>query len=213
MLARGIGEGLCRAADLARAREKHQQVPSDAGQEVLDRGAHARRERTILGALGVLELDGEDASGRVERRCVEERSDPIGVERRAHRDNREVGALRPLKASQHRQRHVPGQVSLVQLVEDDRADAAQRGVREHASGEDALRDEAHDRVRPSRSLEAGTVADARADGRPVLFCDALGREPGGEATGLEDDDLPLDGARVEERAWQASRLAGAPARR
>ena len=78
-----------------------------------------------------------------------------------HDGDHEVGPQRPLDLDRLRQRDVPVEVALVELVEDDGADAAQQRVEGHLPQEDPLGDEADPRPLAHARLEADLVAHQR----------------------------------------------------
>jgi hypothetical protein len=84
-----------------------------------------------------------------------------GVEGRRHHDDLQVGPGAALEGAQEGEAEVAVEVALVELVEDDDADRAQRGVGVQLAGEQALGDEAQAGVGAGGGLEADLVADAR----------------------------------------------------
>ena len=85
----------------------------------------------------------------------EEVSDRIGVERRGHRDDRQVGAIGLAQPAQPGEREVGRDVALVQLVEHDRADAGQARRRQQPPHEQPLGDEPKPRAGPDRPRRTG----------------------------------------------------------
>jgi hypothetical protein len=95
----------------------------------------------------------------------------------------------------------------MELVEHDRADAAQLGVGGEAPREDPLGHVAEARARGRDVLEADLPADGLSRLLAALLGDAARGKPGGQAARLEDDDLTFDD--VEQGGRDAGGLAGA----
>ncbi len=208
--ARGdLGERRARPPHLGPPRQEHQ---DNSLEVVLRQPPHGRRdlriELALVGLARVLDRDLEPPTFRTQRRATtEERRHRSGVEGRRHRDDAQRGPLGLLQAAEERERQIGVQMTLVQLVEDHRADPAERRIAEHAAEQDPLGDEADPSARPADLLEANLVADRL----PQLLAELLGdpprRQSGGESAWLEHDDLAVD--RVEERGRNAGRLARA----
>ena len=101
-------------------------------------------------------------------------------------------------------------MAFVEFVEDEDADAGERGVFLHLADEDAFGDVEDAGVARGDVFEAVLEADFGAEGGAALFGDAAGEEARGEAAGLEDDDAAGAGEGViEEVLGDLSRFAGA----
>jgi hypothetical protein len=94
-----------------------------------------------------------------------------------------------LKPSQERQGQVPLQMALVKLVEHDDLDAAEAGVREQPTPEDALGDEAKTGAGTRALFEANLVAHGFPESLASLLGHPGGSEPCCEATRLEHPNL------------------------
>ena len=78
----------------------------------------------LFGTAEVLDGHREEASGGEDHGGIsEEAGDGLGVERRRHDDDAEVGAGVLLKLAGERQRQVGREVPFVELVEDQGVDA------------------------------------------------------------------------------------------
>ena len=117
--------------------------------------------------------------------------------------------------------HVPGkgqpqigiEAALVELVEDHRADARERRVREGHAGEHPLRHH----LDPGAGRDQGLEADAQADPLPHPLAQALGhprrRRPGGQTAGFQQDDPPVLGpGGIHQRQGHTGGLARAGGR-
>ena len=210
LLGRELGAGLHRAPDLGGARQEDEHVAVEPRvHERAHRGGDLEIELPIVRRGEMLDGDVEALALRAHDAAPEERRDGAGIERRRHRDDAKVGPRRLLHAPEERERDVALEVTLVELVEEHGRHAAKERVGEQPSREDALGHEAHARSRARRVLEANRVADGLADALAELVGDAPCREPRGEASWLEHDDLAGERPGVEHRARDAGRLAGA----
>ena len=121
-----------------------------------------------------------------------------GLEGRAHGDRLEPrpSGSEPLD---HREGQIGVQVSLVDLVEDDRIDPSEFGVVDEPANEDALgaEDEASGLRGPI--VEADLVADFSADLLTPLAGHLSGGETGGHPPRLQHQDLARVGVQQEGR--------------
>src|SRR5688572_26613680 len=100
----------------------------------------------------MLDLDWEKPPFTREPRAVAQvRRDRTRLERGAHHEEPEVGPSRSFQSKQERQQKIGLEVSLVELVEHDRADALELRILEQAPEQDAFRDVAHARP-PARNV-------------------------------------------------------------
>ena len=98
----------------------------------------------------------------------------------------------------------------MELVEQHRRDALQRGIVEDHAREHALGDDLDARARANEALQAHAQADGLADLLAQARGHARGRRARGEAARLEHDDLArLRERLVEQRERNPRRLAGA----
>ena len=101
----------------------------------------------------------------------------------------QVGPVGLLQVQRAGQRDVAVEVALVELVEDERRDAAQLRVLDHLPQQDAFGDEADAGVGAGDVLEANLVADLAAELGLAFPGDARRQQPRGQPARLEDDDL------------------------
>ena len=144
--------------------------------------------------------------GAQDRAAAEIVRDRSGIERGGHDDEPQFGA-RALQALEQSEREVAVEVALVELVQHDGVDAAQGGVGEQATREDAFGDEAEARARAGDLVEADLVADGVADLLAEFGGDAARGEARGDAAWFEDEDFAADEG--EQRGRDAGGLAGA----
>ena len=87
-----------------------------------------------------------ERSGHVDDRAVsEKRRNGLGIERRRHHDDAEVGARQPCLFGQ-RQTKIGVHASLMKLVDDDCCHIAQQRILLQIRGEDAFGDDEQARV-------------------------------------------------------------------
>ena len=185
-----LGEVLGAAPDLAGAGQEHEHIAVIASGGFLLADAPHRRgdalaERAIVGLLLVLDVDLERATFRVhDGRIVQELRDRRGVERGRHRDELQLALASAPQPHEQREREVAVEVTLVQLVDDHAADAAQLGIGEQPAGQDALGHEPDPRRAARLPIEPHLVADLAAELDPALARHACRREPRGEPARL-----------------------------
>ena len=141
--------------------------PGSASTRAHRRRRRARRAAPRGGSGAVLERDRMRAALRGEHRGVAAGSarERLGVERRRHDDELQVGPHGLLQLAHDGEREVALQVALVELVEHDDADVLEERVVGELAAEDALGDEPEPRRGPAALLEAHAVADLAADAR------------------------------------------------
>jgi hypothetical protein len=80
-------------------------------------------------------------------------------------------------------------MTLVKFVENDRADAAERGVERHLTQENSLSHEADARFRAHARLEAYLVSNDVPERSADLLRDPFRKHTRRKTTGLEHDDF------------------------
>ena len=135
---------------------------------------------------------------------------PRAVQRRRHRQDAQVLAEAALAVERESQPQVGVERALVELVEQDCADAGElRVVQDHA-GEDALGDDLDARLRPRLRDHARPQSDSLAHSLRQGLRHALGCGPRGDTARLQHQHLPaLEPAFLHQRQRHARRLAGA----
>ena len=177
------------------------------GDQASHGGGDLRGERAVVGLREVLDR---------RRRSAAPRSAGPGAARCAASGavasvaliatTRRSGRASAAQALDERERDVPLQVPLVELVEHDHRDAGEVGRREEPSPEHPLGHEADARPRARDVLEAHLVADRAAHLLAQLLGHASRRHPRREPARLEDDDLALR-RRAPRRAARAGRAS------
>ncbi len=140
------------------------------------------------------DLDGEGSAFDVEDGAVvQELRDGLGFESGGHDDENEVGADGLLDFAEEGDGQIGVEAALVEFVEDDCADAFEEWIIDELAGEDAFGHDAQAGIGGHAALEANLVADLLAE-RPAVFVgDALGGGAGGDAAGLEHDEIGMIG--------------------
>ena len=165
------------------------------------------------GRGGVADGDGKGPPGDADDRGVaEEAGDRVGVHRRRHGDDDQVGADLVADLAEEGQGQVGMQTPLVELVEDHGADAVEERVGDELPVQDPLGHDFEPRGRADPLLEPDLVADPAAEVPPLLRGDPRGRRPRGDPAGLEEDQRRVFGgeqAGRQERRRDAGGLAGA----
>ena len=203
------------AADLARPGQEHQHVALGlAAQDAADR-AHDGRLEVLAGPSRLpahvdrvgAALAGHDRRGLV--LAAEQRGDAVAVERRRHHEEAQVGTQVTASVERQGQPEIGLQAALVELVEDDQADAVERGVALQPPGEDALGHHLDAGVGADGPVVAGAVADRVADPLAAHRGHPPGGRSCGEAPGFEHDDAAIaEPGLVQERGRDRRRLAG-----
>src|SRR5690606_15952393 len=120
------------APDLARSRQKDEKAARlGLGEGAADHPRHVVFHPTSFErAVEVARLDGKLAALARDDGCAlaEETGDGRAVERGAHDEDSEVGAEEGAALEREREAEVGREGALVELVEDDEADAVERGV-------------------------------------------------------------------------------------
>ena len=206
-----VRQALARAADLCLPGKKSQQR---AG--FLAHRAGYGVGHLLVGALcgiaaEIARFDRECAAQRLDhRRIAEETCHARGVERRRHDDDAQILAQSRLRIERQGQAEIGVERALVELVEEDGANAGQRGIVEDEARENALGDHFDARFRSDARIEAGADADGFADLLAGQLRHAFGRGAGGQAARLQQQDLGApEPRRIEQCRRHARRLAGA----
>ena len=97
----------------------------------------------------------------------------------------------------------------MEFIEEDGADAGQSRVGLEEAEKESLGDEADARFVADPAVVAGLVADEFADRTFEFGGDAVGDQAGGQAAGLEDDDLADDLGVAEEDLRDLGGFSGA----
>ena len=83
------------------------------------------------------------------------------------------------------------QVSLMEFIEDHRADALELWIRSHLSKQQGLGDKLDPRLCRFHALKTYLVTDFTAQLNPALLGNACSQKSGRDTAWLEDDDLSL----------------------
>ena len=201
------------AGDLGLSREEHQHPAlrlRQGGEREVGRGVLEAGALPASGGGGPVEPAGLDrmgaALGGQDRRVVHQGGDGGGVEGGRHHHEAQVRTQRGAHLQREREPEVGLQPALVELVEDDAADAGQVGIGLQHPGEDAFGDDL------DAAAGDALAADAVADAAPRALAEVLGQPLGGGAGGdparLQHQDAALD-AGFEQVERHAGGLAGA----
>ena len=207
-----IGERRCDARDLAGARKKDEHVAGVARRaRRRSRRATVASRRACARGVDVARLDGKRATfARDDRRVAEERRDGGSVERRRHDGDAKIVAHERLRAKRQREAEVGVDAALVELVEDEKADAVERRVVLQAPREDAFGDDLDARRAADARVAAHAIADRLADALAVQLGEPEGGGARRESPRLEHDDrAPVEPAGVEEGERNGRGFAGA----
>ena len=140
-------------------------------------------------------------------RAVAEVARPrLGLERRRHHDDAQLGPNGLLHQPDHAEGEVAVQAAFVELVEDDDAGRFEERIVVQHPQQDAGRDDQDARGRPALLVEADVIADlARRAAVPRSLGHAPGRGAGGQPARLQHDDaLPSAGHRAAPAARASS---------
>ena len=192
---------LRRPPDLRCARKEDEDVAAARHRQTADRGSDLMLEAALVRLVQVLDLDGEPAACASDHGGAQVPGERGGLERGGHHHELDPGE----QSLREREGKVARKMALVELVEDERADAAQLRVGEHAPRENAFGDVPEPGSRRPRLLEAHLPADHI--GIAELLRDAPGSHARRDPPRLEHDDLAPD--LIEQRRRNAGGLAGA----
>jgi len=162
------------------------------------------------------DFDREDAAlGADDRGIIQVCCDRLSLQSGGHDDEFEVGADGLLDFAEEGQGEIGVEIAFVEFVEDDEADpphAFQIRIVEELAGEDAFGEDADAGGGGEAFFEADVVADLAAEGPAIFVGDAFGGGAGGDAAGLEHDDVGMifgEDIGAEDGGGDASGLAGA----
>ncbi len=196
--------------DLALARQEHQHVARMRRQRVFDRAPRLRFQRLLAPWREMRDLHRKPAALAGQARRAEERGQALAVEGGRHHHDAQVLTQPGLHVQRQCQAEVGRQVALVELVEQQRADAVQQRVVLQHAGEDAFGDDLDAGTRGDPVLEADAVADGLADRLAELPRHELGGTARGDATRFQHHDpAAMQPRRVEQRQRHLGGLAGA----
>ena len=185
-------QGLRRAADLAGARQKREQVALVVGERAPDDRHHAAIQALVLATGGRWQVDRshrEHPSRRSNDRGIAEHTRQArGIEGRGHDQDPQILAQLRLRIERKREPEVGLQAALVKLIEDHATRSFERRVALQHPREDTF---GHD-FDPGAAPDTRVCARAVANGRPACFSERV-RHPfrhrtRGHATRLEHHD-------------------------
>jgi hypothetical protein len=194
--------------DLTGARQEHEHVTVRFGQCGVDSAGDVVFGPLAPGRRGVGGRDRVGADVCLDHRRVraQQRGDPAGRDGGRRREQPQVRPEPGAGVEQQRQQQVGVEVPLVDLVEDDRADAGQARVVLEPAHEQAGGDHLDPGVLRGAAVAADRVPDRPADGLTELPRHPGGGRPRREPAWLGDHDLA---GPVGERERHHGRLAGA----
>ncbi|AFC31785.1 hypothetical protein PM3016_5057 [Paenibacillus mucilaginosus 3016] len=179
-----------RPADLPGAGQEDEQIAFLLRERLYDHAGRRRLDAPVRRTGQIARLNREAAPlARHDRRPAEQLRHRFGFQGRRHDEQAQVLAKHALRLQAERQAEIRLQVPLVELVEDQQADVLERRVALQHPRQDTFRNDLDARLGAHLRVEPHPVADRGADG----FAERPGHEPGGrtggEAPGLEHDDL------------------------
>ena len=119
-------------ADLAGARQKHQQRAGFGTQRALDRIRHLTLDRRTRIAAQIARLDRKRAALAFDhRRIAEQRRNPRAIERRRHHQQLEIRSQTELRIARQSQSEIGIERAFVEFVEQYGGDAVERGIVEN----------------------------------------------------------------------------------
>ncbi len=196
--------------DLALAGQKHQHIAGMCRQRVLHRAARLRLQRFVAARRKVRDLHRETATGAAQPRRFQKAGQAFAIQRGRHRHDAQVIAHLRLHIQRQRQTQVAGQMTLVEFVEQQHADAFQHRVVLDQPGQDAFGDDFDAGARGGLVLEADAISHRLANRLAQLARHELRRAAGRHAARLQHHDLAAgQPRRVQQRQRHLGGLAGA----
>ena len=152
-----------RACDFPLPGQEHQHVAGMRGERVQHRAPCLLLDRLVArcGKMGCRHRKAP-AFARHPRR-IEERRQARAVEGGRHHHDAQVAAQRRLHIERERKAEIGGEVAFVELVEQQGADAVERGVLLQHPGQDAFGHDLDARARRDHRFESDAVTDDAAD--------------------------------------------------
>ncbi|MGC3968142.1 MAG: hypothetical protein QM775_12465 [Pirellulales bacterium] len=195
-----VREQLFRAANLADAGQKHENVPHGLFGNRTRAAGRLPFDGVIRREFLILDGHRKCPAQTFDRRAIAQITRDRGRgERGRHHDDAQVGTHFAAHATNHGERQVGIEAPLVELVEDHGGDVFQKRIvlqpaEEHAFG-------ANQKPGTSRraAFEADLIADFVAHFGAAFFRDAHGSRTSGHAARLQEDDLPATLAAIEFR--------------
>ena len=176
------------AGDLAPAGQEHQHVAGMLGERLAHHPHQLLLERLLRARGWMHDVHRKGAAGAAQAGRREPARQTLAFEGGRHQHQAQVGTQGRLHVQRKREPEIGGERALVELVEQDRADAGEFRVVLQQAGQDALGDH----------LDAGVSAGARFETHAITdrsahrLAERLGHEGGRRARGqparLEDDD-------------------------
>jgi hypothetical protein len=162
------------------------------------------------GAIG--DVHGKGASFGADNGAAPEKlRDGRCVQRRGHDDEHQVFADGLLNLAKQGDSHVGMKAALVKLVKKHGTDAREKGVVKKLAGEDAFSKDADAGVIGELAIEANVVADFVTKLPVVFLGDSSGGGAGGDAAGLEHDEVGMfraEEAGAQDGGWNAGGFTG-----
>ena len=188
-----VGDGVDRAADFVASGHEDEHVTFTRMGEPLELPGGGVPDREVARRfVEVFDIHGKGATGGSEHVARGEVAlQHGGIERGRHDDEPQVGPVLFLQIEGAREGDVPVEMPLVELVEDDDADAAQFVIGEHLPEQYPLGDKADARLRGANFVEPDLVTHFVTEFSVALLGHAGGEHPGGEPSRLEHDDLAV----------------------
>jgi hypothetical protein len=203
-------EHRARAFDLALAGQEHEHVAVASGERFRDRATKRPRIALVRARRHMRDAHRKAAAFARKTRRIEPALDARAGERRRHDHEAQIGPEIRLHVERERGAEIAVEMPLVELVEQDRADVAERGVVLDHPRQDAFGDDLDACRRRDATLEADAIADRRSDRFAALRGHEFGGSTRGDASWFEHQDLAAAEPRgIEQRRRHLRRLAGA----
>ncbi len=186
-------DGSGSSADFCRAGKEDQDVAGEAaGEETFESGSNLFfKRRRGVGSVFDAEFV-ELAFGAQHRAAVQEVSNGRRVERRGHDHQLQGSFMSCLEALEESEGEVGIEMTLVELVQDDGADAFELWIGEKAAGEDAFGQEAQAGAWTAYVFEADLIADGLAELLAEFLRDAASSHAGSQTARFEHKNFAGD---------------------
>ena len=200
----------CGPCDLALSGQEHQHITGMPEQRVLDSAPGLLFEFLLATRREMRDGHRPAAPGAAQAWCVEEIGEAFAIERRRHQHDAQVRPQRGLHVQRQREAEVAGQMTFVELVEQQRANAIQRRIVLQHPRQDALRDDFDPGPRGHLVVETDAIADGLADAFTALPRHEPRSRTRGDATRFKHHDpAAIEPGFIEQRERHLRGLAGA----
>ena len=182
-----------RAVDFAASRHENEDVAGrTAIDDPLDLLRRLRRDGAVVGRGKIAHLHRITLPFRNKNRAfIQIRGNRLGIERGRHYDHRQIRPLRLLQMLHQCERDIAEQIALVELIENHRADIAQRAIILQPAQQNALGDKANARADARVIIKANLIPHFRAQLSLTLPSHARRHRASRHSPRLQNDDHPV----------------------